>query len=541
MPSALTAWGLSLTLAGLLSLSASPALALGLGRAKMLSKQGECLLVEFDVESLSPEEQQGLEVSLAEAATYSALGAPFDAVLSSAQARLAKRPNGQLYLSVTSKDPVNQSFLDVILQLHWSTGQVTKEMGLLLDTTQSASLNESGNITQVPVNPGDTASELALRYKNASVTLDQMLMGLLRSNPNAFLAQNVNRLRADANLVLPSTEEALSLKAQDASAQVQLQHIDFDQYRAALVAKLQQGKPRAEKNSKQNASGQVGSKAKAPREKKDQLKLSDANAASAKVADQLAQEAQAKIDAQKAQDLSQNIQELNTLAKHAGPSWSVQSTLINLGNALTQAWAIPKAWLSANAPQLARWLEHPLAPVWAGLGLGILVLGTLWGKRSAAIESPQTPEHDMDHQPWLDPESTANTTPPIWAQVASKQGHSDLASHLDPEHGQNAVFTPSPPETGATPNPPFLATSLSDHVRIDFDLDLPPLESGHAHEPLAFPTEPTENPLQVRFELAQELWQVGQQHTARAIVQEIAQQATGELLSTAHAWLAERG
>jgi hypothetical protein len=45
----------------------------------------------------------------------------------------------------------------------------------------------------------------------------------------------------------------------------------------------------------------------------------------------------------------------------------------------------------------------------------------------------------------------------------------------------------------------------------------------------------------VRFELAQELWQVGQQHTARAIVQEIAQQATGELLSTAHAWLAERG
>ena len=319
MPSALTAWGLSLTLAGLLSLSASPALALGLGRAKMLSKQGESLLVEFDVESLSPEEQQGLEVSLAEAATYSALGAPFDAVLSSAQARLAKRPNGQLYLSVTSKDPVNQSFLDVILQLHWSTGQVTKEMGLLLDTTQSASLNESGNITQVPVNPGDTASELALRYKNASVTLDQMLMGLLRSNPNAFLAQNVNRLRADANLVLPSTEEALSLKAQDASAQVQLQHIDFDQYRAALVAKLQQGKPRAEKNSKQNASGQVGSKAKAPREKKDQLKLSDANAASAKVADQLAQEAQAKIDAQKAQDLSQNIQELNTLlecAKH---------------------------------------------------------------------------------------------------------------------------------------------------------------------------------------------------------------------------------
>jgi len=94
---------------------------------------------------------------------------------------------------------------------------------------------------------------------------------------------------------------------------------------------------------------------------------------------------------------------------------------------------------------------------------------------------------------------------------------------------------------------PTSTTSLSDHVHIDFDLDLPPLHESTNHEleeDHAAPTytsEPRENPLQVRFELAQELWQVGQQHTARAIVQEIAQQATGELLDTAHAWLAERG
>jgi len=51
----------------------------------------------------------------------------------------------------------------------------------------------------------------------------------------------------------------------------------------------------------------------------------------------------------------------------------------------------------------------------------------------------------------------------------------------------------------------------------------------------------SENPLEVRFDLAQELWQVGQHHTARAIVQEIAQQATGELLHQAQAWLAQKG
>jgi FimV-like protein len=49
-----------------------------------------------------------------------------------------------------------------------------------------------------------------------------------------------------------------------------------------------------------------------------------------------------------------------------------------------------------------------------------------------------------------------------------------------------------------------------------------------------------ENPLQVRFDLAQELWQVGQHHTARAIVEEVVNQASGALLEQCQAWLNER-
>ena len=545
--SPLRVWALGLSLAGLLSLSATPSLALTLGRAKMLSKQGEPLVVEFDLESLSPEEQQGLEVSLADEQAYSALGATYDTVLSGAKAILSKRAGGQPYVSVTSKTPVSQSFVDVLLQLHWSSGQVTKEVGLLLDAAQSAGLDSSNPLSQVPVHPGDTASALALKYKDATVTLDQMLMGILRSNPNAFVAQNVNRLKSDASLTLPSTQDVLNLKPKDASEQVQLQRIDFEQYHQALVAKLQRAKPGVAKTPKQNASGQVGSKSKNLQEKKDQLKLSEANTPASKAADLLAQEEQAKLNAKKAEELSQNINELNAMAKHTGSTWSVQNTLKEASNAFTQAWSVPKAWLSVNAPQLAKWLDHPLAPVLAGLGLVVLVLGTLLRKRASTEEDTATPDHDLAHQPWLDPESMHSDTPPAWAQVQPHANASPNSFSSEHELAQDAAFHGHEQERDASMAGASPTSALSDHVHIDFDLDLPPLHESNslgahdAHETSSYPSEPHENPLQVRFELAQELWQVGQQHTARAIVQEIAQQATGELLDTAHAWLAERG
>ncbi len=48
---------------------------------------------------------------------------------------------------------------------------------------------------QVTVQTGDTASKIAGAYKPADVSLDQMLVALLRANPNAFIGGNVNRIR----------------------------------------------------------------------------------------------------------------------------------------------------------------------------------------------------------------------------------------------------------------------------------------------------------------------------------------------------------
>ena len=52
---------------------------------------------------------------------------------------------------------------------------------------------------------------------------------------------------------------------------------------------------------------------------------------------------------------------------------------------------------------------------------------------------------------------------------------------------------------------------------------------------------PLNNPFKVRMDLANELWQLGQLHTSRALMEEVLHEATGEVKALAQKWLAERG
>jgi len=48
------------------------------------------------------------------------------------------------------------------------------------------------------------------------------------------------------------------------------------------------------------------------------------------------------------------------------------------------------------------------------------------------------------------------------------------------------------------------------------------------------------HPFQVRMDLAEELWKLGQLHTSRALMEEVAHEATGEVQTKALQWLADR-
>ena len=95
------------------------------------------LRAEIDITSLTPEEESSLQVRIASPDAYRAAGVDYNAVLPSTQVSIARRPDGRPYLRVTSDRAVQEPFVDVILELTWSSGRLVREFTLLLDPPQS--------------------------------------------------------------------------------------------------------------------------------------------------------------------------------------------------------------------------------------------------------------------------------------------------------------------------------------------------------------------------------------------------------------------
>jgi pilus assembly protein FimV len=75
-----------------------------------------------------------------------------------------------------------------------------------------------------PVAAGETLWSIASRTRpDSDVSVNQMMVALLRANPDAFIGNNINRLRSGAVLRIPGREDAVATAAAEAAAQVREQ------------------------------------------------------------------------------------------------------------------------------------------------------------------------------------------------------------------------------------------------------------------------------------------------------------------------------
>lgn len=359
-----------------LALGSTPSWALGLGRLAVQSALGETLRAEIDVTSLTPEEAGNLKVRIAPPESYRSLGIDYNSVLPTTQATLLKRADGRPFLRLTSDRVVQEPFVDVILELSWSTGRLVREYTLLFDppATQAAAPAPAPSVVTAPVfaappappalaatrpqrpapapaapapapaadrvakappapapaaaaigasgstyvvQPGDTLSRIASRTRHSSVSLDQTLVSLYRSNPQAFIGENMNRLKAGALLKVPSAEAAASIDAAEAQQVIQAQSADFGGFRQRLAgavpaaaaeasARKDAGKVKAEVNDRKDAV------ASAP----DKLTLSKGASAVQPSASEvrLSKEKEKQDAAARVAELSKNVEELKKLS-----------------------------------------------------------------------------------------------------------------------------------------------------------------------------------------------------------------------------------
>ena len=355
-------------------LHVSDAWALALGRLSVQSALGEPLRAEIDVPSLTESEASSLQVGIANADAFRAAGMDMNAVLGEVQVRLQRRADGRAVLTLQSSRPISEPFLDLIIEANWSSGRLVRGYTMLFDPpalraapapapllpgtaaapapapapatrplppavapAAPAARAESSpapapaprqpaarpapapaadtDSRQVTVQRGDTAGRIAAVHKSPTVSLDQMLLALLRNNPQAFIGNNVNRMRAGAVLNLPGENDAASIDAGEARRTIAAQARDFNEFRRRLAEAAPA--QRTEAASRESA-GRVQTEVqdqRAPAPSTDRLTLSQGSGGRPGTEDQIARNRAGQEASQRTAELSRNIEELSKLSQ----------------------------------------------------------------------------------------------------------------------------------------------------------------------------------------------------------------------------------
>lgn len=167
------------------------------------------------------------------------------------------------------------------------------------------------------VRQGDTLYKIARQSRRAGVSLDQMLVALFRSNPDAFMADNMNRLRAGAVLNVPSSDQAGSVTTAEAREVIRAQSADFDAYRRQLAGNVPTTK--AEEGTRQakgKVTASVDDSKRAAAPTPDKLTLSQGQVKPGTEA-KVSKETEKKAAESRVAELTKNVEDLKKVQEGA--------------------------------------------------------------------------------------------------------------------------------------------------------------------------------------------------------------------------------
>jgi pilus assembly protein FimV len=280
--------------------------AAGLGKLTVNSNLGQPLSAEIELLGVQKKELDTLVAKLASSDAFKLANIQYVSALSGIKISVEKKPDGQPYLKLKTQQPVNEAFLDFLIELSWSSGRLVKEYTALLDppgftpiattapvvvaeakppaaaqepapqlagvppdekigaeatpeaapqaaapeavpeaapeataetpapeTTMAAAPEQEQ--TYGPVKRGDTLRKIAESVKPGDYTINQILVGLFRSNKKAFMGNNMNRMKTGPVLRLPDSGELSTIDPNQAVKEVRVQARDWNAYRQRLA------------------------------------------------------------------------------------------------------------------------------------------------------------------------------------------------------------------------------------------------------------------------------------------------------------------
>ena len=248
--------------------------AFGLGQLKLESGLNQPFEARIEMLSVKAEELSSLSIHLADADAFQRAGIDRLFILSSLKFEVHETESGPDFIRVYTVDPIREPYLNFLVEASWSNGRLLREYTVLLDPplydpkvrravvsapaisapkpaagtgTVGAEPAEqsSGGAAAVeggytkgefgPTSANDTLWSIATTTRaDSSISVQQMMIALLRANPDAFTGNNINGLKKGQILHIPTRDEVLALSQADAIAEAKAQNAMWQESHGGL-------------------------------------------------------------------------------------------------------------------------------------------------------------------------------------------------------------------------------------------------------------------------------------------------------------------
>ncbi len=263
--------------------------ALGLGSIEPHSALNQPLDAEIEITGLGDIDISEVSVELASPEAFEKVGLDRPFFLTALNFRLYQKDDGTPVIHVTSREVIKEPFLNFLLEVNWPAGHILREYTILLDpplfldegravvetpvagassrpaTAQAPAPQSADNAGQSRSRPqtgggpgvvrldgglaydsvarSDTLWSIAKQMRpDDSVTVQQVMMALLRNNPDAFYNNNVNYLKAGYVLRIPDIAQISQIGPAEAEREIRRQHSEWLDAKGQIAA---QAAPRA--------------------------------------------------------------------------------------------------------------------------------------------------------------------------------------------------------------------------------------------------------------------------------------------------------
>lgn len=239
---------------------------LGLGDIKVNSNLNDPLEAEIKIIQLQGLTSGEILPTLASNDDFRRAGVERNFFLSNIQFRVKETSSGDVFVTLTTKQVVREPFLNFLVEVNWPGGRLLKEYTILMDppvfdtglavdalvvegltsntdivtktVIENTVTQDTVEIAQpvqqrddnLPageyrVKRNDTLWEIAMKVPDRSgYSPQQVMLAIQDINPEAFLNNNINRVKAGSVLTLPDASQMALRSAQEAVDEVRAQN-----------------------------------------------------------------------------------------------------------------------------------------------------------------------------------------------------------------------------------------------------------------------------------------------------------------------------